>query len=117
MMSREVYVVDKRKDKSGWWVILLAAVLIAYWKVILWGCLFAAIAYATYKAYQAYQRLVAEHEMYNAAIAARADYENAEYLANGIIEGQYPAATMPISERFTYQPIYYDHDDGLKDWK
>jgi hypothetical protein len=54
------------------------------------------------------------------AIAAQADLENAQWLGGALYEGQYPAATMPLTSRYArgvasaYEP--YDAEDMAPDW-
>lgn len=73
-------------EYKGW--LLLAAMVWAWWKVWqhpeLGGVL---------------RRKLAQRRAEREALAARCDSENLHYLNSGIIEGQYPGATMPLFTR------------------
>ena len=52
-----------------------------------------------------------------ADLAWRARQENAEYLANGVYEGQYPAYTMPLTRPTNVGTSQYDCDySQYPDW-
>lgn len=127
-MPREVFVVEHKKDKSGWLVIILGAAFVAFWKLVIlfaiciglfYICKWLKVAIDNHKdrciSRQAARRL--RDEM----IAQRASYENRLAMAGDPvgIHGVYDPYTMPLTKPvFDYQPVYYnDYDDGLKDWK
>jgi hypothetical protein len=118
-MSREVFVVERRKDRSGWWIILIAAALIAYWKALIFACMIAGVYWLVRKGMAIEQARYDRKISRDAAKALRCDYENMMAMAGDPIGvyGDYTPPTMPMTG-FNYQPLYYDnHDDGLRDWK
>jgi hypothetical protein len=119
-MAKQVYIVEQHKDRSGWAIIFLAALIIACWKWISLFIVFAAILWMGYLVYQKYSEHKAWKASNNAAIAARADRQFKLALAGDPlgIEGDYPAYTMPLTNAIPFLPDYNfdDYNDGLKEW-
>jgi hypothetical protein len=134
-MSKEVFVIERRKDRSGWLVILAAAAIVTLWKWMLLAGVIVGLCYLVRRAKRAWDANRERIESRNASIAMRADFEHQLSLRGDPVGmyGQYPAATMPF---FPEWPKVYHHDgttsmmvvpnkpiqlddynDGLKDWK
>lgn len=125
-MSKEVYVVEHHKDRSGWWTILAAAAIMALWQWFLFAGVVVCIAWLARRGWLAYQEHRTRKFSRDAAIALRADHEHQMALAGDPlgIYGQYTPATMPITSvgiRAAHmKPMvaeFIDYDDGLKDWE
>lgn len=105
-MSKRTFVVEERSStRTGWLVILMAAVLIVFWKVLL---ITAAIAVAIWLSIKYAKWQIAHNDakaLELEEIAMRADEEHMRYLSEGDIYGQYQPTTMPM------EPVeWYDYD-------
>jgi hypothetical protein len=121
-MSKEVFVIERRKDRSGWLVILAAAAIVTLWKWMLFAGVIVGLCYLIGRAKRAWDSHRDRVESRNAAIAMRADFEHQLSLRGDPVGvyGQYPAATMPITRPMIVpnRPIQLDdYDDGLRNWK
>jgi hypothetical protein len=96
-MARTIYVVDQRKDRSEWWVILAAGAILALWKYILVVSVTLAAIWLLYKAtlwVGAAKANKREHDLMNA-----------------------PTQLMTSGMRVWGNPEHYiDYDDGMRDW-
>jgi hypothetical protein len=96
-VAKKIYVIEEKKDRSGWWVILVAGLLIAYWKVAL------AVALAIVGVYLILQFIKGEQarrdykRVNDAMLSMEADHQNMMYLQEGDIYGRYQPVTMPIT--------------------
>jgi hypothetical protein len=125
-MTRQVLTIETHKDRSGWGVILVAAVAMACQKFIILVAVFALCFWAGWKLYQTYADHRGVKIARDAALARSADYQNRLAIAGDPLgyEGDYPCATMPITrEQMTikWDPTFHfnldDYDDGLRAWK
>lgn len=109
-MSRYHIAINERKDPSGWWIVLLAAVFIAYWKVLLFFIIAGAV---TWFLLRLKQDRLAKKKVREAELNINADYENIMALRGDPAGtyGSYDAYTMPITRPYT------EYDDGLRNWK
>jgi hypothetical protein len=110
-MSKQVYVVDKRRN-DGWWTILAAALIIVFIKELLLVACIAASCWAIYMMIRSHREAKAARMLDEAIISKRADYENMLAIQGDPagVYGQYDAYTMPVTKP------YGDYDDGLRSW-
>jgi len=118
---KEYILVERKKDKSGWLVLLGAAFFVAFWKWVLVSLIGYCIGLAIRKAWRLYQAHKDKMISRQASIAMRADHENQLAMAGDPvgIYGRYDAVTMPMT--YPLPPAvrvgWDDFDDGFKDWK
>lgn len=123
-MTRHVYIVEEKKDRSGWLVLVGAAVLVAFWQVIFWAIAGFVIYKAGHWLYEKWRENQDARLSRQEALRLRCEYENQLWQEAGIYEGQYAGATMPITQAQFDELIvptlyipYSDYNDGLKEWK
>lgn len=99
-MSKK-YVITEEKDHSGWWIILVAAVLVAYGHVILIAGISIGIAWLGYQLWKWYKprRKAKQVEEANAWV-----YAPTQLITEGV--------------RVWGDPEHYldDYDDGMREW-
>lgn len=106
-MTKRRFVIEERKDPSGWWIVLAAAILIAFWKVFLVAIVVAGLIWLLLKQSE-------RKRVNNALLSMHADHQNilAAYGDPVGTYGEYDAYTMPLTK-----PMYDMYDDGMRDWK
>ena len=113
-MSSKVYVVEEKPDKTGWLIILLGAIFIAFWKLCL-AFFIGVVIYHTFRLLRnAHKRAKDRHLSRREALRLRAEAENRDYLRAGIYEGQYAGATIPMTG---FRMNLDNYNDGLVGWK
>ena len=99
-MSKQ-YVITEKKDHSSWWIILVAAFLVAYGEAIMIGALIAGVCYLGFQIWKWYQsrRQAKQVEEQDAWIDAPTKL---------ITEGMYVWGN----------PEHYinDYNDGMREW-
>lgn len=105
-MSRKVYVVEQRKDRSGWLVTLAAAAMIAWWKYILIAALvvtfLVAIIWLTHKMAPGLKRIPAKKRVKKQRALMDA-----------------PTQLITEGMRVWGNPEHYldNYDDGMRGWR
>jgi hypothetical protein len=95
------YVITEEKDHSGWWIILVAAFLVAYGKAILVGAITAGILFLAYQLFKWYRKHQAVQQVEEA-------YNYVDPPTKLITEGMYVWGN----------PEHYldNYDDGMREW-
>ena len=117
---KEYILVERKKDKSGWLVLLGAAFFVAFWKWVLVSLVWFGIGLLAHKLWKMWRAHKDKMLSRRASIAMRADHENQLAMAGDPvgIYGRYDAATMPITNYSILPGYSFDNfDDGLKEWK
>lgn len=104
-MSKEIYVIQKRKDRSEWLIILAAAAMIAFWKWILIAAITMAVFLCIVKSYPYLKRIRFNKK---ANLLHNAKFDEIEEPTKLITEGMWVWG----------DPEHYlnDHDDGMRGW-
>ena len=101
-MAKTVYVVEQRKDRSEWLIILAAAAMIAFWKYILLAAICMAVSWLLVHAYLKLRKI---------KFKVKAKKERAWMDA--------PTKIITEGLRVWGNPEHYlnDYDDGLRQWQ
>lgn len=110
-MSRYQVSINERKDPSGWWIVLGAAVFIAFWKVLLFFIIAGSITWFLLRIQQDH---AAKKKVREAELSMDADWQHMMALRGDPAGtyGNYDAYTMPLTKT-----MYTEYDDGLRNWK
>lgn len=107
-MSRRI-IVEDRHTASGWGIILLAAIIVAYGKeiMIVGLCMLATYALLAY---------LKHREQMKALRAVNEAYASME-LEDRYVNAPYPYDTMPLTYPICETFPYRSNNDGMRDWK
>jgi hypothetical protein len=101
-MVKRMYVIEEKKDRSGWWVILVAAFFVAYWNIVLIIGISMLVAYLLVQCYR-----------WNKTRQAQKKAE----AANAWMDA--PTQLLTEGMRVWGNPEHYvhDYDDGMRHWR
>lgn len=114
-MPKHYLVIEERKDPSGWWIVLAAAIFIAFWKVLLVVTIIAGLVWLLWKRHKEQS----DHRRVNDAwLSIQADHQNmlAAYGDPVGTYGRFDPITIPNTMPQVPRD-WYDYDDGMRDWK
>jgi hypothetical protein len=122
-MPRHYVVIEERKDPSGWWIVLIAAILIAFWKFIMVAVIVGMIV--------GYLLIIRKTKsdrkrVSDAWLAIKADHQNMLAAMGDPVGtyGEYDVYTMPITAPYYKDDPVYDlcwpntepmYNDGMRD--
>jgi hypothetical protein len=106
-------IIEERKDPSGWWIVLAAAIFIAFWKFIMVAVIVGVIV--------GYLLIVRKDKsdtkrVNDAWLAMKADHQNmlASMGDPAGTYGEFDACTMPLTHNGNLQ--LDDINDEMRDW-
>jgi ascorbate-specific PTS system EIIC-type component UlaA len=96
-MVRRYLIVEERNDPSGWWIVLFAAILIAFWKVLIIAIITSVIIVYLWTTIKNKRNLKITN---NARLSMQADHQNMLAAQGDPVGtyGDYDAYTMPITK-------------------
>jgi hypothetical protein len=109
-MGKTVYVLEQRKDRSEWWVVVGAATLIVTYKYILVAGI---VLVTTWLLYHGYQRLG------NARVHNKVKYESDRRTKEARDLMDAPTQLITEGMRVWGNPEHYldNYNDGMRDWR
>lgn len=114
-MTTRRFVIEERKDPSGWWIVLAAAIFIAFWKVLLVAVIVVGLIWLLLKK----RKEQSDYKQVNDAwLSMQADHQNMLYQQGDPMGtyGRFDPITIPNTMPQVPRD-WYDYDDGLRGWK